>query len=81
MSSRVMNHVIAANQPVTLLRLFYDITSKKYVFFFQPDMSKKRTILSLDQRIKVRCAPSGRITSRRALAAECGKTQMAGLPL
>ena len=48
-SSRVINHMIAANQP---LRLFYDTTSEKSrLLFFQLAMLKKRTILSLDQGI------------------------------
>ena len=68
-SSRVMNHVIAANQPLHWLRLFYDITSEKScILFVQPAMSKNRTILSLYQRIGA--VPSGRSTSCRALAAE-----------
>ena len=55
-SSRVMNHVIAANQPLHWLRLFYDITSEKScILFVQPAMSKNRTILSLYQRIEVLC--------------------------
>ena len=49
-SSRVMNHVIAANQPIHWLRLLYDITSEKSrIMFVQPAMSKNRTILSFDQ--------------------------------
>ena len=55
-SSRVMNHMIAANQPLHWLRLFYDTPSEKSRFlFFKPAMSKKRTILSLVQRIVVLC--------------------------
>ena len=50
----MMNHVITANQPLHWLRVFYDTTSEKSrLLFFQPVMSKKRTILSLDQRIEV----------------------------
>ena len=69
-SSRVMNHVIAVNQPLHShwLRLFHDITSEKsHILFVQPAMSKNRTILSLDQRIRG-IAPSGRSTSCRAPA-------------
>ena len=52
-SSRVMNHVIAANQPLHWLRLLYDITSEKSrILFVQPAMSKNRAILSFDQRIE-----------------------------
>ena len=48
-----MNHVIAANQPLHWLRLFYDITSEKScILFVQPAMSKNRTVLSLYQRIE-----------------------------
>ena len=35
-SSRVMNHVIAANQPLHWLRLLYDITSEKSRILFVP---------------------------------------------
>ena len=48
--------MIAANQPLHWLRLFYDITSEKScILFVQPAMSKNRTILSLYQRIEVLC--------------------------
>ena len=51
-SSRVMIHVIAVNQHLNWLRLFYDTTSEKSrLRFFQPAVSKKRTILCLDQGI------------------------------
>ena len=76
-SSRAMNHVIAANQPLHWLRLFHDITSdKSRILFVQPAMSKNKTILSLDQRIEVLCR-LGEAHSCRALAAEpVLKTQM-----
>ena len=49
-SSRVINHMIAANQPLHWLRLFYDTTSEKSrLLFFQLAMSKKITILSLNE--------------------------------
>ena len=49
-SSRRINHMIAANQTLHWLRLFYDTTSEKSrLLFFQLAMSKKITILSLDQ--------------------------------
>ena len=45
-SSRVINHMIAANQPLHWLRLFYDTTSEKsHLLVFQLAMSKNRTIL------------------------------------
>ena len=67
-SSRVMNHVIAANQPLHWLRLFYDTTSEKsrLLFFNLRCRSKERF-----QRSRNRSAvPSGRSTSCRAPAAE-----------
>ena len=75
---RLMNHVIAANQPLHWLRLFYDITSEKScIMFVQPAMSKNRTILSLYQRIEV----LGRLREahhvERLLLSQCGKTQIA----
>ena len=69
-SSRVMIHVIAANQHLHWLRLFHDITSEKSpILFVQPAMLKNRTILSLDQRIEVLCR-LGEVHLCRALAAE-----------
>ena len=45
-SSRVINHMVAANQPLHLLRLFYDSTSEKSrLLFFQLAMSKKTRFL------------------------------------
>ena len=77
-SSRVMNHVIAANQPLHWLRLFYDTTSEKsLLLFFQPAMSKKRTILSLDQQIEVLCHLGEAHHEERLLPSQYGKTQMA----
>ena len=76
-SSRVMNHVIAANQHLHWLRLFHDITSEmSRILFVQPAMSKNRTILSLDQRIEVLCR-LGEAHHPRFLPSQCGKTQMA----
>ena len=70
-SSRVMNHVIAANQPLYWLRLLYDITSEKScLLFVQPAMSKNRTILSLYQRIELLCRLGEAHHSCRALAVE-----------
>ena len=55
-SSRVINHMISANQPLHWLRLFYDTnTENSRLLFFQLAMSKKITILSLDQGIEVLC--------------------------
>ena len=77
-SSRVMNHVIAANQPLHLLRLFYDITSEKScIMLVQPAMSKNRTILSLYQRIEVLCRLGEEHHVERLVLSQCGKTQMA----
>ena len=77
-SSRVMNHVIVANQPLHWLRLFYDITSEKScILFVQPAMSKNRTILSLYQRIRVLCRLGEAHHVERLLLSQCGKTQMA----
>ena len=73
-----MNHVIAANQSLHLLRLFYDITSEKSrILFVEPAMSKNRTILSLDQRIEVLCRLGEAHHVERLLPRQCGKTQMA----
>ena len=81
-SSRVMNHVIAANQPLYWLRnLLYDITSEKSrILFVQPAMSKNRTILSFDQRIEVLCRLGEAHHVERLLSSQCGKTQMARGP-
>ena len=77
-SSRAMNHVIAVNQPLHWLRLFYDITSEKScILFVQPAMSKNRTILSLYQRIEVLCHLGEAHHVERLLLSQCGKTQMA----
>ena len=76
-SSRLINHVIATNQPLHWLRLFHDITSEmSRILFVQPAMSKNRTILSLDQRIEVLCR-LGEAHHQRLLPSQCGKTQMA----
>ena len=76
-SSRVMNHVIAANQPLHWLRLFHDITSEKsHILFVQPVMLKNRTILSLDQRIEVLCRLGEAHHVERLLPSQFGKTQM-----
>ena len=73
-SSRVMNHVIAAHQPLHWLRLFYDTTSEKSrILFFQPAVSKKRTILCLDQGIEVLCRLSEVHHVERLLPSQCGK--------
>ena len=80
-SSRMMNHVIAANQPLHWLRLLYDITSEKTrIMFVQPAMSKNRTILSFDQRIEVLCRLDEAHHVERLLPSQCGKTQMARRP-
>ena len=80
-SSRVMNHVIAANQPLLWLRLLYDITSEKSrILFVQPAMSKNITILSFDQRIEVLCRLGEAHHVERLLPSQCGKTQMARRP-
>ena len=80
-SSRVMNHVIAVNQPLHWLRLLYDITSEKScILFVQPAMSKNRTILNFDQRIEVLCRLGEAHHVERLLPSQCGKTQMARRP-
>ena len=81
-SSRVMNHVIAANQPLHWLRLLYDITSEmSRIMFVQPAMSKNNiTILSFDQRIEVLCRLGEAHHAERLLPSQCGKTQMARRP-
>ena len=73
-SSRVINHMIAANQPLHWLRLFYDTTSEKSrLLFFQLAMSKKRTILSLDQGIEVLFRLGEAHHVERLLPSQCGK--------
>ena len=82
-SSRVMNHVIAANQPLHWLRLLYDITSERSrILFVQPAISKNRTILSFDQRIEVPgvCCLGEAHHVECLLPSQCGKTQMARRP-
>ena len=80
-STRVMNHVIAANQPLHWLRLLYNITSEKSrILFVQPAMSEKRTSLSFDQRIEVLCRLGEAHHVERLLPSQCGKTQMARRP-
>ena len=75
-SSRVMNHVIAANQSLHWLRLLYDITSEKSrILFVLPAMSKNRTILSFDQRIEVLCRLGEAHHVERLQPSQCGKTQ------
>ena len=71
-SSRLINHVIAANQPLHWLHLFHDIKSEKSsILFVQPAMLNNRTILSLDQRIAHRCcAVWAKHIMSSALAAE-----------
>ena len=81
-SSRVMNHVIGANQPLHWLCLLYDITSEKSrILFVQPAMAKNRTILSFDQRIEVLCRLGEAHHVERLLPSQCGKTQMARRPI
>ena len=77
-SSRVMIHMIAANQPLHWLSLFHGTTSEKSrILFVQPAMLMNRTILSLDQRIEVMCRLSEAHHVERLLPRQCGKTQMA----
>ena len=76
-SSRLMNHVIAANQPLHWLRLFHDINGKSRILFVQPAMLKNRTIISLDQRIEVLCRLGDAHHVELLLPNQCGKTQMA----
>ena len=76
-SSRVMNHVIAANQPLHWLHfVLRNHIGKVTSSFFQPAMSKKRTILSLEQRIEVLCRLGEAHHVERLLPSQCGKTQM-----
>ena len=80
-SSRVMNHVIAANQPLHWLRLLYYITSEKSrILIVQSAMSKNRTILSFDQRIEVLGRLGKAHHVERLLPNQCGKTQKALIP-
>ena len=79
-SSRVMNHVIAATQPLHWLRLLYITSEKSRILFVQPAMSKNRTILSFDQRIEVLCHLGEAHHVERLLPSQCGKTQMARRP-
>ena len=73
-SSRVINHMIAANQPLRWLRLFYDTTSEKSrLLFVQLAMSKKITILSLDQGIEVLCRMGEAHHVELLLPSQCGK--------
>ena len=77
-SSRVMIHVIAANQHLHWLRLFHDITSEKSpILFVQSAMLKNRTILSLNQRIEVLCRLGEAHHVERLLPSQCDKRQMA----
>ena len=70
----IYNHMIAANQPLHWLHLFYDTTSEKSrILFFQVAMSKKITILSLDQRIEVLCRMGEAHHVERLLPSQCGK--------
>ena len=74
----MMNHMITANQPLHRLRVFYDTTSEKSrLLFFQPVMSKKRTILSLDQQIEVMYRLGEAHHVEHLLPSHCVKTQMA----
>ena len=73
-SSRVINHMIAANQPLHWLRLFMTPCGKSHVFcFFQLAMSKKITILSLDQGIEVLCHVGEAHHVESLLPSQCGK--------
>ena len=66
--------MIAANQPLHWLRLFYDTTSEKSrLLFFELAMSKKITILSLDQGIEVLCRMGEAHHVERLLPSQCGK--------
>ena len=73
-SSRVINHMIAANHPLHWSRLFHDTTSEKSrLLFFQLAMSKKRTILSLDRGIEVLSRLGEAHHVERLLPSQCGK--------
>ena len=73
-SSKVINHMIAANHPLHWLRLFHDTTSEKSrLLFFHLAMSKKRTILSLDQGIEVLFRLGEAHHAERLLPRQCGK--------
>ena len=76
-SSRLMNHAIAANQPLHWLRCFTTSTEKSGILFAEPAMLKNRTILSLDQRIEVLCRLGEAHHVERLLPSQCSKTQMA----
>ena len=68
-SSRLMNHVIAANQPLHWLRLFHDINGKVtyYVCSTRDVKEQNNSLFGPTNRGYV---PSRRSTSFRALAAE-----------
>ena len=79
---RAICHVIESDEPhdggksthSLVIRLFYDTTSEKScLLFFQPAMSKKRTILSLDQGIEVLCRLGEAHHVDRLLSGQCGK--------
>ena len=79
---RAICHVIESDEPndcgksspSLVIRLFYDTTSEKScLLFFQPAMSKKRTILSLDQGIEVMCRLGEAHHVERLLLGQCGK--------
>ena len=77
-SSRLINHMIAANLPLHWLRLFYDTTSEKSrLLIFQPVVSKKRTSLSLDQGIEVLCRLGEAHHVDACCRASAANTQMA----
>ena len=67
--------MIAANQPLSnWLRLFYDTTlEKSRLLFFQLAMSKKGTILSLDQGIEVVFRLGEAHPVERLQPSQCGK--------
>ena len=66
--------MIAANQPLHWLRLFYDTTlEKSRLLFFQLAMSKERTIPSLDQGIEVLFRLGEAHHVERLLPSQCGK--------
>ena len=78
-SSRLMNHVIAANHHLHWLRLFHDINGKVAyhfafdILFVQSAMLKNRTILSFDQRIEVLRRLGEAHHVERLLPSQCGK--------
>ena len=68
-SSRLMNHVIAANHPLHWLRLFHDINGNvTYSVCSTRDVEEQND--SLFGRTNRDAVPSGRSISRRALVAE-----------